>query len=291
MTQPAQPAPVKIGGQALADGVLMRTSRAWAIARADGSVEVGALPPSPAARIPVLRVVLGLVGALRLAVSRGMLGRGSRATAEAKASVRRLNRRFLVVLAGLEAAAFAMAQVFGDVPGSGSGWTGAALTVVPWVVTLAVLRACTPGALWRYHGAEHKAVSAHEAGVDLADTAAVLRADRVHNRCGTNLVFLMLVLGVLVRGQAAGVWQVPLFVGLLGVSAEVVTLAARRPEWLPCRLLLGGGKALQRWVTTAEPTAAEQAVGCHALLACLVEHERIVALDLPVEPLAIAVAA
>jgi hypothetical protein len=59
----------------------------------------------------------------------------------------------------------------------------------------------------------------------------------------------------------------------------LVTVAALRPRWLPSRVLLVGGRALQRWVTTAEPTAAEQAVGCHALLACLAEHDRIVVLD------------
>jgi uncharacterized protein YqhQ len=270
--------PVKVGGQALADGVLMRTSRAWAIARADGSVEVGTLPPSLAARIPVLRIVLGMVGALRLAISRGMLGRGSSASATARASVRRVNRRFLAVLAGLEVAAFFLGRLFGDMPSH--GWAGAAVTLVPGALTLAVLRLATPGALWRYHGAEHKAVAAHEAGVDLADTAAVLRAPRVHNRCGTNLVFLMLALGLVVRDlPVRGVWQIPLFLGLLGASAELVTVAALRPRWLPSQVLLVGGRALQRWVTTAEPTAAEQAVGCHALLACLAEHDRIVALD------------
>ena len=270
---------IKIGGQALADGVLMRTSRAWAIARADGSVEVGELPPNAAARIPVLRVVAGLVGALRLAISRGMLGRGSVASDDAKQSVRRVNRRFLIVLAGLEAAAVAAGHFLGDLLNSGSGLMGAALVVVPAAVTLAVLRVATPQSLWRYHGAEHKAVTAHEQGIDLADTAAVLKAERVHNRCGTNLVFLMLGFAVLVRGYSPGYWEIPVMVVLVGVAAEVVTLAAARPHWLASRVLLGGGKALQRWVTTAEPTAAEQAVGCHALLACLAEHERIVALD------------
>jgi uncharacterized protein YqhQ len=280
-----------VGGQALADGVLMRTSRAWAIARADGSVEVGSLPPSPAARIPVVRVVAGLVGALKLAVSRGMLGRGSAASPEAKASVRRLNRRFLIVLAGLEAGAYLLGRSFGDLPSSSNGWVAATFTVVPWAVTLGVLRLCTPRTLWRYHGAEHKAVSAYEAGVDLTDTGAVLQADRVHNRCGTNLVFLMLVLGLLTQGAVTGLWQAPLFLAMLGLSAEVVGLAATRPGNLLSRALLVGGKALQRWVTTAEPTRAEQAVGCHALLACLDEHARIVGREEGISPEPAAVAA
>jgi uncharacterized protein YqhQ len=284
--------PVKVGGQALADGVLMRTNRAWAIARADGSVEVGALPPSPAARIPVVRVVAGLAGAVKLAVSRGMLGRGSAAGPAARQSARRLNRRFLAVLVGLEAGAYLLSRAVGDFTTSGRGVAGVAYTVVPWMATLAALRLFTPGSLWRYHGAEHKAVSAHEAGVDLADTAAVLRADRVHNRCGTNLVFLMLVFGLLLRGHVHGFEQVPAFLGLLGLSAEIIGWLAARPQWLTTKVVLSGGKALQRWVTTAEPTAAEQAVGCHALMSCLAEHARIVALDdVPAASDAVAVAA
>src|SRR5689334_5871043 len=65
MSEVALPVP-RVGGQALADGVFMRTGRAWAIARADGSVEVGTFPSSPLARIPVLRVIASLVPGLAL---------------------------------------------------------------------------------------------------------------------------------------------------------------------------------------------------------------------------------
>lgn len=263
-------ATVKIGGQALADGVLMRTSRAWAIARADGSVEVGATPPNWAVRLPVLRIVVGLGGALQLAISRGMLRRGSHGAGVGHS--RRLNRRFLWVVLGLEGAtaAFSWAAAPDSVRGAGH----LVLIVLPWLVTLAVLRLATPAALWRYHGAEHKAVTAHETGVDLADTEAVLACTRVHNRCGTNLVAVMVVAGLLLS-RLPGLVQVPAFVLLLAAVAELVSLAASRPRALPSRLLLVGGRALQRYVTTAEPTADEQAVGCVALTACLVEHARV----------------
>lgn len=267
---------IKVGGQALADGVLMRTSRAWAIAREDGSVEVGAVDPNPFARIPVLRVVAGLFSALKLGVGRGLMRRQGNS---------RLNRRLLLILVGLEAAAYLVTRQVGDVAAT------APAILATTVVTFVVLRLATPQSLWRYHGAEHKAVSAHEQGIDLADTAAVLRADRVHDRCGTNLVFLVLLGGLVVRETAGGLWQVPAFLLLIGAAAEVVTLAAKRPAALPSRLLLGGGKALQRWVTTAEPTAAEQRLGCLALSACLVEHARLTALDTPPVPALAAVAA
>jgi uncharacterized protein YqhQ len=259
---------VKVGGQALADGVLMRTDRAWAIARADGSIEVGSVRPGRAARMPVLRVVTALGGALRLAVGRGLLGRrgGTRA--------RGANRRFLWVLAVVElvAIAFSFAVDRAAVRGAAS----VPAMFAPWLATLVLLRVAAPAALWRYHGAEHKAVSAHEAGVDVDDVDAVLRSPRVHNRCGTNLVFLLMVLAVPVAAVPAVV-QVPAFLLLLGAGAEIVSLAARRPRALASRLLLAGGRALQRWVTTAEPTWAEQQVGCRALAACIAEHGRLTA--------------
>ena len=44
-------APVTLGGMALVDGVYIRSANAWAIARADGSVETGVMKRSPVAKI------------------------------------------------------------------------------------------------------------------------------------------------------------------------------------------------------------------------------------------------
>ena len=241
---------MKVGGQALADGVLMRTERAWAIARADGSVEVGSLTPRRFGRVPGLRVLTGVAAAMRLAFGR----RGGRG-----------GRRLLWVLLAVEALVLATGTLLGDA--GKSGWA----TLGFGAATLVALRSLTPPVLWRYHGAEHKAVAAYEQGVELHDTGAVLRCARVHDRCGTNLVFLMLACST-AMGSVPGWVQVPAFVASLVLSAEMVGLAASRPRAVGSRVVLAGGRALQRWVTTAEPTAAEQAVACRALTACLAVH-------------------
>lgn len=249
---------VKVGGQALVDGVLMRTDRVWAIARADGSVEVGELEPRGRfGKVPGLRVLTGIVGGFRLAFARP--GR------------RRTDRKLLWALLAMEAVVIGVGVLLGDV--AAPWWAATAMSFF----TLVALRVTTPRALWRYHGAEHKAVAAHEEGVDLADTEAVLRCSRVHNRCGTNLVFVMLLLGVVLMDLPMFL-QLPAFAGLLAVCAEVVSLAAGRPSWIVSRAVLSGGRAVQRWITTSEPTLAEQAVGCHALIACLAEHARLTGL-------------
>ena len=50
--------------------------------------------------------------------------------------------------------------------------------------------------VWRYHGAEHKVVNAYEARTDLRDVAAV-QGWTIHDRCGTNLVLIVLALMLL----------------------------------------------------------------------------------------------
>ncbi|HVM04955.1 MAG TPA: DUF1385 domain-containing protein [Acidimicrobiales bacterium] len=260
---------VRIGGQALADGVLMRTSRAWAVARDDGTVQVGAVRTGRLRRVPVLRFLVGLASGMRLAVSRGMLGHGA---GRAGGRARRRNRGFLVTLVGVEAVGIGFSLLVGHAARSLPATL--VVTAVPWVLAFAVLRLATPGSLWRYHGAEHKAVAAHEAGIPMADVAAVLACPRVHDRCGTNLVFVAM-LGALALVALPAAVQLPALLALLAVGAEGVSLAARRPRSPLSRALLVGGRALQRFVTTAEPTAAEQSVGCRALAACLEHHHRL----------------
>jgi uncharacterized protein YqhQ len=264
--------PIKAGGQALADGVLMRTERAWAIARADGSVEVGEVPPTRMAKVPVLRVVVGLGAALKLGVVRGVLRKGAPDRPDVKRS-RRKNMRFLQAALLGEVAVMVLSRWLST--GAVPAWIDRVAGVLPWLVVLAVLRLATPASLWRYHGAEHKAVTAHERGVDLSDTNAVLACSRIHDRCGTNLVFIMGVLGYFVAHIPAVV-EIPAFLVMLGVSVETLSLASRRPRFVLSRLLLAGGRFLQRVVTTREPTPTEQAVGCRALQAALIEHDRIV---------------
>jgi uncharacterized protein YqhQ len=161
--------------------------------------------------------------------------------------------------------------------GSMSRLAAIAATVVPWFATLGLIRFAGPSAMWRYHGAEHKAVAAHEAGTDLDDLDAVLATTRIHNRCGTNLVLVMMVLGIVLL-PLPSMMQIPLFLAGLAVTAELLSVAANRPHALASRILLTGGRLLQRYVTTAEPTRAEQAVGCLALQACLAEHAKVAAL-------------
>src|SRR4051812_6943853 len=143
----------RVGGQALADGVLMRTSRAWAVARADGSVEVGPFPKAHLTKVPVIRVLAGLGPALAMGVR--ALAKG------AKRGGKRTNRgarQLLILLVALSLLGFVAPRLPGSSP---TGLSAALAGVATMIVTLAVLRSFAPKTIWRYHGAEHKAVTAH----------------------------------------------------------------------------------------------------------------------------------
>jgi uncharacterized protein YqhQ len=255
---------VRPGGQALADGVLMRTKLAWAIARADGSVESGAMPTNPFSRVPALRVIAGLGAGLKLGVGRGLI-RGRRDAG---------NRRFLIVLAVVEIGAIGLLFASGPLAGRFAAPVQAVISISAAALSLSLLRKAAPASLWRYHGAEHKAAAAFEAGADSAEVEAAMAMSRLHPRCGTNLLVPLAAMGFALSALPA---VIQLFAGALalGLVAEALSLAAKHRSAAWSRILLAPGLFLQKKVTTDEPTPEEQAVACRAMTACLQLHQQL----------------
>ena len=106
---PASCATIVTASTRSADGVLMRTSHAWAVARADGSVEVGPFPKAHLTKVPVLRVVAGLVPALGMGLR--AIAAGSR-----KGRAGRGGRRLLVALIGVSILGFLAPRLPGSDP-------------------------------------------------------------------------------------------------------------------------------------------------------------------------------
>jgi uncharacterized protein YqhQ len=272
----AKAAPVRVGGQALADGVFMRTEKAWAIARADGSIEAGIVPSNPLHRIPVLRILVSLGVALHLGIAKGLTGRkADRKGGGAKTRGAIANKRFIYVVIGSEVVVGGIAWMLDRLPVH--GFASSVLHALPILGALVAMRFVAPSTVWRYHGAEHKAVAAHEAGIALDDLGGVLACPRVHPRCGTNLVVLVAAIGIVLQRQPALIQVVGFFLGV-AVAAEVLTLAGRWPRSPISRVLLWGGRLLQAHVTTQEPAPSEQVVACRALSAALDEHARVTAI-------------
>jgi len=109
-----------------------------------------------------------------------------------------------------------------------------------------------------YHGAEHKAINAMERGVSL-DVAHVRRASRVHTRCGTGFLLLIMVVSIFVFAFVGTpslllkvISRVVLVPVVAGISYELMRLGAANYRFRVVRWLLAPGLALQG-LTTREP--------------------------------------
>ena len=252
---------MRVGGMAFGNGVLIRGPHFWAFAREDGTVLEGRLRTLLARyrwlRVPVVRSLVSLVEMVGMAVflhSRNGLARGAMLLAWLGLYVA------VDFVLGLAVATYIPSLLLGNVL---LGVAGIALGLV-------VLRQGLGKTVWRYHGAEHKAVNAYEHGADLTDIKAVAGYSRVHDRCGTNLVviaFVLLMLGYWPIGGLAGGELFGAVYGVLivAIAFEFFRLVSRKPGSRVSKVVLAGGRALQRHVTTAEPEPQQLRLACAAL--------------------------
>lgn len=109
-----------------------------------------------------------------------------------------------------------------------------------------------------YHGAEHKAINALEQG-DPLDIPHVRRASKVHTRCGTGFLLVVMVVSIVVFALIgtpsllvkvlARIVLVPV---LAGIAYELIRLGAANYRFRIVRWLLAPSLALQG-LTTVEP--------------------------------------
>jgi uncharacterized protein YqhQ len=128
--------------------------------------------------------------------------------------------------------------------------------------------------VFQYHGAEHKTISCFEAGDELTPAQAK-QYSRLHPRCGTSFLLIVMVLAIFVFapiGLPAWYWLVlsrilgiPLIAGL---SYEVIKWAGkhRNKRWV--RAVMWPGLMLQN-LTTREPDSDQLEVAIRSLQAVL----------------------
>ena len=109
-----------------------------------------------------------------------------------------------------------------------------------------------------YHGAEHKTINAMEHG-DPLDIPHVRRASRVHTRCGTGFLLLVMVVSIFVFALVGSpslllkiVSRIVLVPVVAGIAYELMRLGAANYRFRIVRWLLAPGLALQG-LTTREP--------------------------------------
>ncbi|MFC5651579.1 DUF1385 domain-containing protein [Paenibacillus solisilvae] len=119
--------------------------------------------------------------------------------------------------------------------------------------------------LFQYHGAEHKVISAYEAGVELT-VENVQRYTRLHYRCGSSFIVFSVLVGIIVYSffHWDSMWQriylrVLLLPLVLGASYEALRFTNALRDMPVLRFLGYPGLWLQK-LTTKEPNDEQVAV-------------------------------
>jgi uncharacterized protein YqhQ len=124
--------------------------------------------------------------------------------------------------------------------------------------------------VFAYHGAEHKAVNAYEAGVPL-EVEEVRKYNTAHVRCGTSFLFAVLIIAIIVFALVGlpSLWLMALSRILLtpviaALSYEVIYFGNRHSDNKIVRGVLAPGLWLQS-LTTREPDDSQLEVALSAL--------------------------
>ena len=295
-----------IGGQAVIQGVMMRSKCGMATAVRDdtGEMQTEAIrltPPEQQAkwkRLPFVRGVVSFVSSLVLGM--GALMRSSDVaftteeeepsnlskwmTEKLKVSVGEILSVISTILGVVLALALFLllpnyltsliADAAPAIGGTGSVWynliDGGFRLVIFLCYILFTLLFKSLRETYQYHGAEHKTINCYEYGDELT-VENVKKASRLHDRCGTTFIFLVLIVSILIfalvnwalaaLGWVTGIGWADAVISFIvkiiflpvvaGISYEVLRLLSKTDSVLVLPLK-APGYLLQK-LTTREP--------------------------------------
>jgi uncharacterized protein YqhQ len=248
--------PVRLGGMALRNGIMVHSLDHWAAAvrTPDGELRLasGRKPELPQS----LLAVPGLRGLLRVAEAGYLLPIVRKRLPEARLPLEGASTAGALAASVMLARAIRRSRL-GPLPAE---LLGAGLSLAP---ALASLRGSQVAG---YHGAEHKAIGGYEHGDASVD------ATKEHERCGSHMVGPLLaatVVGNVIVNRLPPSRRGParLLAGLaaIGVATEAFGWMTRHSNHVVARALRRPGYELQRVAATREPTADELAVAEAAL--------------------------
>jgi uncharacterized protein YqhQ len=270
---------MRVGGQAIMEGVLMRSPNFWgmAVRTPSGDVDLRAerfrsiTRRSKLFRLPIIRGALSLGETLWLGMKALTLSTNVALGEEQELSKKEIAVTLVFALV-LGFGLFLVAPVLGT-KGLGS-LIGASIenpvlfNLVEGGIRIAIFVAYLLGItllskdikrFFAYHGAEHKTIKVYERGEELVPENA-RKLDTSHVRCGTSFVLYVLVLSILVF-SLLGVegWLYMLVSRIIvipvvaGIAFEFIMWSARHQDSALVQALVWPGLQMQK-LTTREPS-------------------------------------
>ena len=312
-----------IGGQALIEGIMMRGPKldAVVIRGKDGlKVETSERkihPEGSILRLPILRGVVGFFDAQVVGV-KALMRSADLAPEEYQEEPSKLDawlekklgdQKFQKMIVGIAVAlgmCMSIALFFLLPMVIGSFFYGliqnnlirhlieGVIRIIIFVIyMLLVSRMAEMKRVFSYHGAEHKTIRCYEAGLPLT-VENVRKQTRMHPRCGTSFLLVIMILSILVFSVASSVllyfvpeleaicgpvlykllmivFKLLLLPVVVGIGYEINRLVGRYDNWFT-KILTAPGMWFQNF-TTNEPDDAMIEVGIMAVQAVLPEEE------------------
>ena len=285
-------AKLSVGGQAVIEGVMMRGPKdvATAVRDPNGRIQVETHPVSsiadryPILKKPMLRGTVSLVESLVL----GLRSLSYSAKMAGDEDEQLTDKQ----IAGTLIFALALASIlFIAIP------TGAAkffhfitddpvfLNLMEGFLRLAIFLAYLGGIsrmkdirrVFQYHGAEHKTIHCYEAGLPLT-VANVQRFSRLHPRCGTNFLLIVMLVSIFVYAFLGWpslieriVSRILLLPVVAGISYELIRFAGRTTNPVALKLIKPG--LWLQYLTTRPPQDDMVEVAIESLKAVLPAEE------------------
>ncbi|MBN2243212.1 MAG: DUF1385 domain-containing protein [Acidobacteria bacterium] len=295
------PEDILVGGQAVIEGVMMRTPYATAVAvrRLDGSVEVTRKPVRRLSdywkplswhvvrgfAVLVQSLVLGM-RALNFSINIAMKDEAESQAAKDPGKAKKGESAYPIAFSMIAAVAAAVflfilmplwiTTLLKDYISAVHNWfvfnlVDGLIRVVfflGYIILVSMLKDIRR--VFQYHGAEHKVVHAWEAAEELTVENA-RKKSTLHPRCGTSFLMFVMVVSVIVFSifEFKGFWAI--FISRLvlvpvvsGLSYELIRLSAPRCKKGFFKLIVLPGLGLQR-ITTKEPSDDQLEIAIRAL--------------------------
>jgi uncharacterized protein YqhQ len=281
-----------IGGQAVIEGVMMRSLTGYSVAVRQPNGEVSIRKEKlasiarryPILKTPVLRGSVVLIQSLILGIralnySASVATEGEEGTAEMSswavaasmgtALVLGLGLFILAPLGITNLIRHYLLPSMGNIAYNAIDGLIRAVFFFAYILTISLMDEIRR--VFQYHGAEHKTVYTFEASEDLTVANARTKST-LHPRCGTSFLVFVMAISIVVFALvpsttpflvkfAARVVLIPLIAGL---AYEIIRFSARHLKNPVCRLLTRPGMWLQK-ITTREPDDSQLEIAITAL--------------------------
>lgn len=262
-----------IGGQAVIEGVMMRSKNFWAIAvrRPDRTISTMLFKDNSLTRkykvlgFVFIRGMMSLIESMALGFRAISFSVNEATGSEIKFSKKEMAISIVIAVAFAVGVFFVLPTIIGRT------FSGYFTNIIAYnileglirimfflVYILAVSQLRDIKRVFQYHGAEHKTIQAYENNEELKPEN-VKKYSTKHVRCGTSFLFIVMIVAIFVfafLGKQPIIWRIISRILLIpviaGISYEFIRLAGKFSKYRIVNILFYPGLLLQK-ITTREP--------------------------------------